>query len=458
MKKGFTLIELLAVIVVLAIIALIVMPVIGNIIESSRKASFRESVNNIMESSKNYIATYMLEHRSDDINYPIEFVCNGITCEGNGYALEINGDIPNGGKIYLYEDGRTYADYVTDSRYCAIGYKGEVRVSEECNDLDITAPEIISEDITIRSTTNSIIVEFPITIMKDEETGISRYEVKLYKGNTLVSSHEGIEVVFNNLESNQAYKVEVIGINGNDMATKINKNVNTLSIINPIISTTTNPSEDINGYVISDTKSITFDNTNIENAEYYIKSSRTGLLNNNTISECGTENRPSSCSSLVTTTMIANTWYKVSGNIEVTYNSDSNSEDTLIALTYDGTNYSGAGTSTIAKIKATHKVYLEAEGGSVSSEYIEVNKACSKLISLYNIKPLQMKEIINPIEEFDSLGIEMSINYNNRVNFLEDINSKYNIDELIDCINKTSKFVINELESLKNNQKIKWLT
>ena len=43
-KKGFTLIELLAVIVILAIIALIVTPVVSNIITSARKAANARSV------------------------------------------------------------------------------------------------------------------------------------------------------------------------------------------------------------------------------------------------------------------------------------------------------------------------------------------------------------------------------------------------------------------------------
>ncbi len=43
-KKGFTLIELLAVIVILAIIALIVTPVISNIITSAKKAANARSV------------------------------------------------------------------------------------------------------------------------------------------------------------------------------------------------------------------------------------------------------------------------------------------------------------------------------------------------------------------------------------------------------------------------------
>ena len=179
-KKGFTLIELLAVIVILAIIALIVMPVIGSVIESSKKASYRESVNNTLEAAKNYVAEYILEHKNDDLNYPVEFICSGITCEdSNGNTLNVRGNLPKGGKIILYRDG-AYAEYLTDGSYCALGYKGSLDVSKECNNLDITGPVINNENVVLRSTSNSVILSFPITIMADPETGISKYQVNLY--------------------------------------------------------------------------------------------------------------------------------------------------------------------------------------------------------------------------------------------------------------------------------------
>ena len=192
-RKGFTLIELLAVIVILGIIALIVMPVISNVIESSRKAVFRESVNNIMDASRNYAGTYMLAHGKDDITYPVEFICDGIECTDGVYPIEVNGKIPTGGKIYLYQDGRMYADYVTDGMYCAVGYKGELRVSNDCNDLDITSPVVHHEkesDIIIRTTSNSIIVSVPNDLMEDEETDISGYKVRVYEGTTIIDTKE----------------------------------------------------------------------------------------------------------------------------------------------------------------------------------------------------------------------------------------------------------------------------
>ena len=43
-KKGFTLVELLAIIVVLVIIALVLVPVVNNIVYRSKKKAFEDSV------------------------------------------------------------------------------------------------------------------------------------------------------------------------------------------------------------------------------------------------------------------------------------------------------------------------------------------------------------------------------------------------------------------------------
>lgn len=65
MKKGFTLVELLAVVVLLGIISAIVVPVVGNQIETARKNAYKQTVNSIEEAAKRYGVTHML-------GYPLE--------------------------------------------------------------------------------------------------------------------------------------------------------------------------------------------------------------------------------------------------------------------------------------------------------------------------------------------------------------------------------------------------
>ncbi|MDD3453816.1 MAG: prepilin-type N-terminal cleavage/methylation domain-containing protein, partial [Bacilli bacterium] len=57
MKKGFTLVELLAVIVILAVIALISVPIILGIIEKSKKGATEDSAYGILEAANLYYAT-----------------------------------------------------------------------------------------------------------------------------------------------------------------------------------------------------------------------------------------------------------------------------------------------------------------------------------------------------------------------------------------------------------------
>lgn len=65
MKKGFTLIELLAVIVILAILALISIPLISNVIEDTKKSSFLVSVNGILQA-----AEYDSLNKGNDYYFP----------------------------------------------------------------------------------------------------------------------------------------------------------------------------------------------------------------------------------------------------------------------------------------------------------------------------------------------------------------------------------------------------
>ena len=55
-SSGFTLIELLAVIVILALISLIAIPLIMNVIESSRKGAYTESLRNLIKAVEYYEA------------------------------------------------------------------------------------------------------------------------------------------------------------------------------------------------------------------------------------------------------------------------------------------------------------------------------------------------------------------------------------------------------------------
>ena len=90
-KKGFTLIELIAVLVILAILALIVTPLVMNIIRKARIAADKRSIDAYGRSIELAIATYLL----DNGNFPdsisdltIEYSGDEVVCS----TTQLNGD------------------------------------------------------------------------------------------------------------------------------------------------------------------------------------------------------------------------------------------------------------------------------------------------------------------------------------------------------------------------------
>lgn len=83
-------------------------------------------------------------------------------------------------------------------------------------------------------------------------------------------------------------------------------------------------------------------------------------------------------------------------------------------------------------------------------DYDELKRLCSNLIKCYNIPRLFLpSDLINPISELDSSGIIYTIDYLNTVNYVSG-ECKFDIKEVISCIEKTSDYVVSEIIALKN--------
>lgn len=95
-RKAFTLIELLAVILVLAIIALITVPILLKIVENVRKESFKDTAYGIIEATKLHYAKESLEEKVKEeiFNFPSDT------------KLKITGERPKNGSVRLFEDGK----------------------------------------------------------------------------------------------------------------------------------------------------------------------------------------------------------------------------------------------------------------------------------------------------------------------------------------------------------------
>ncbi len=159
MKKGFTLIELLAVIVILAIIALIVTPIVANIIASARNAANQRSVEGHIANIE-YAIVGEAFNSGKDISFMDGTVTtltlsipdnDKITCDiykiENGLVLEAKGCIDHGAswpKSYDYEKGAGTSDGNAAVSYNAqsVGYESEYT---ECTNVECALNELYGQ-------------------------------------------------------------------------------------------------------------------------------------------------------------------------------------------------------------------------------------------------------------------------------------------------------------------------
>ena len=118
-KKGFTLIELIAVLVILAVIALIVTPLVLNIVKKAKESANKRSVDAYGKAVELAVATYLL----DTGNYPTTL--DNLTVEYSGNEVICNIKTLNeDGSVYLSEctvKGTEVKDSKTDDGWYHYG-------------------------------------------------------------------------------------------------------------------------------------------------------------------------------------------------------------------------------------------------------------------------------------------------------------------------------------------------
>ena len=200
-RKGFTLIELLAVIVILAIIALIATPIVLNIIKTSRKGAFVRSAEGVLQASKIYYASSLMEEVTPKEQ---EFTCDNKECLSNdGTKLDVDGNMGEG-IVTITGDGKISFE-LGNGTYCAEKKQdsNNIKVSKKvCGELVINKPS----DLKVAYKTENA-GEITVTgSVSNDDSEIKSYEFSIDNGTTWVKA-ESNTYTFKGLEMGKEYKV-----------------------------------------------------------------------------------------------------------------------------------------------------------------------------------------------------------------------------------------------------------
>ena len=202
-KKGFTLIELLAVIVILAIVALITIPLVLGVIDRVQIASYKESLRSLFTATDLYIAS------RNFVDFPEEGI-NIMDAD-----IEVKNKNFTSGKIFENEDGVLELDKVSNGKYCAGGtYDNIVIVTGSCDALDITPPTITIASNLVTSSSITIVAN-----AEDLESGINGYQFSKDNGETWTNKQMSNVYKFENLTNNTNYTFKVRVYNNNELST-----------------------------------------------------------------------------------------------------------------------------------------------------------------------------------------------------------------------------------------------
>ncbi len=222
--------------------------------------------------------------------------------------------------------------------------------------IDRTAPSATIGTPTKTTATANI----PITT-SDSESQVSgvtcKYGTASGTYNTNASSVSTTNCSLTNLSNNTTYYYQIV------VTDKVgNQTTKTGSLTTGTMST---PSVTINGYNKDGTKvnaqngyhykvvaAVSFSASGLSSSAYYVKSTSATVSSVNGYA-CGTGSNPSTCGTTATKSFAAGTWYKVSSNLNLTYETENSNNATVYAVVWDGAKYSSTGTGTVSKIDRT---------------------------------------------------------------------------------------------------------
>ncbi|MDD3453060.1 MAG: type II secretion system protein [Bacilli bacterium] len=161
MKKGFTLIELLAVIVILAVIALISVPMIMNIIEKTKLGALEDSAYGIIESGNFYYSSN-IQNGLDTI----EFTCDKNGCVNDDEKLSYKGIIDSG-KVKIYSDGKI-SICIENGKNAAIKNATDTKVTSSMGSCNTTNDEYYIDEVVSLNVYNELKEKYDSLIEKGD--------------------------------------------------------------------------------------------------------------------------------------------------------------------------------------------------------------------------------------------------------------------------------------------------
>lgn len=123
MKKGFTLIELLAVIIILSIVAVIAIPIIGDVINTGRESALEKSTDFYIKELETKFSEWVIE------GIPLEYEnvdgCVVFDVRKLNKVLKLEGTVPESGTVKInndYSASNYFYGFVTEATLNYDGY------------------------------------------------------------------------------------------------------------------------------------------------------------------------------------------------------------------------------------------------------------------------------------------------------------------------------------------------
>ena len=201
-QRGFTLIELLAVVVILAVIALISVPLIMNVIDGARKGALQNTAYGIAEAGKYAFTSEVIKDGSASFTaYTYE---NGVeTSSPSGKNLNYKGEKPQAGTILINSKG-DIAISIYNGKYCAEKDYDDLEVTvsqktqQECQNSTII--KSVVEDGLILSLDGRDFINNPTTTSWLDKSSVTGNATPASFGYTITSgSDEAGGVVFDGI-------------------------------------------------------------------------------------------------------------------------------------------------------------------------------------------------------------------------------------------------------------------